>query len=279
MINEEMIRVFPRKTNATPDGEKVYLTGPPLKQLEDRDVRISCTFTWDRKKAESLAKDWEMAGYDVSVGGPAYDDPGLEFIPNRFVKTGYVFTSRGCNNNCWFCSVPHREGSIRELPICDGWRLLDSNLLQCSEKHIKAVFAMLKRQPLPVSILGGLEAKILKDWHVDLISKLTISQIYFAYDTKDDYEPLTIAAQKIFKVFSSASHRICCYVLIGYKNDTFSKAEARLKQTMKLGFLPFAMLYKNDLGESDPQWISFQAQWANPVKIYGKKKRDESYFW
>ena len=33
--------------------------------------------------------------------------------------------SHGCHNHCWFCSVPKLEGSLRELPISDGWILLD----------------------------------------------------------------------------------------------------------------------------------------------------------
>ena len=31
----DMIRVFPRKTNATPTDDKVYFTGPPLDPIDD----------------------------------------------------------------------------------------------------------------------------------------------------------------------------------------------------------------------------------------------------
>jgi RNA binding exosome subunit len=106
------------------------------------------------------------------------------------------------------------------------------------------------------------------------LAQLTISQVYFAYDTPEDYEPLIEAAKKVFSVISANSHRICCYVLIGYKGDTFTKAETRLKRTLDLGFVPFAMLYRDDRYENNPEWISFQAHWANPVKIYGRKITD-----
>lgn len=272
-----MIRVFPRLTNATPTDKKVFDDGPPLIALEDREVHVSCTFTYDKYKAEGLAELWSQQGYNVTIGGPAYNDPGSDFVPGLYIAKGHVFTSRGCNNNCWFCYTPKREGAVRELPIVEGWRVLDSNLLQCSERHIKKVFEMLSRQPIPVSFLGGLEARLLEDWHVDLLAKLpAIAQCYLAYDTMNDYEPLVIAAAKIFKAFNPASHRFSCYVLIGYKGDIISAAERRLNHVMALGFVPFAMLYRDEKGLRDPAWIQFQAHWANPTKIYGLKRTDST---
>ncbi len=177
-----MIRVFPRKTKATPTGAGVYLTGPPMFKLKERKVWVSCTFTDDRGRAEALAEQWRMKGYEVMIGGPAYDDSGSEFIPGIFLKRGWVITSRGCNNDCSYCTVHTREGSIRELPITEGWNVADNNLLQCSEKHIRAVFKMLKRQPQQALFTGGLDASELKAWHVDLLLGLNPKKIYFAYD-------------------------------------------------------------------------------------------------
>lgn len=267
-----MIRVFPRKTSATPEDDKVYFTGPPLEDLEDRDVHISCLFTWDKHLCESLAEMWEEQKYNVTIGGPAYDDHGGEFIPGRFLKIGYTITSRGCNNRCWFCSVWKREGKIREIEIKDGWRILDSNLLQCSKSHIRKVFKMLQKQRMPVSFLGGLEAKILKDWHVDLLTTLkNIAQIYFAYDTLDDYEPLVEATKKIWQAgFTPQSHRFCCYVLIGYKDDTFDAAAKRIEQVKELGLVPFAMLYRDENNRTDLNWRKFQSNNCRPRLIYKK---------
>ena len=77
-------------------------------------------------------------------------------MPGLYLKHGYTITSRGCHNNCWFCSVPKREGALRELPINDGWNILDDNLLACSENHIRAVFEMLKRQKHKPEFTGGI---------------------------------------------------------------------------------------------------------------------------
>lgn len=138
----QIARVFPRKTKATPDDELVFTKPPPKKGLPDIDeVHISVTFTYDIPKAEQLAEEWGKIGIPVKLGGPAYNLPGGDFIPGLYLKKGYIITSRGCPNKCWFCSVPKREGNqIRELPITEGFNLLDDNLLaygyvQRSRRH------------------------------------------------------------------------------------------------------------------------------------------------
>lgn len=222
-------RVFPRKTKATPDDELCFFGGPPLLDIPEIDrVEISVTFTYDKKAAEDLAYQWEMLGVPVKVGGPAYNDPGGNFEPGKYLKYGYTITSRGCNNNCWFCMARQREGKLRELKIQPGWDILDNNLLQCSEQHIRDVFEMLKDQPHKPKFTGGLEAKELKEWHCDLLRESNPERLYFAYDTPDDYEPLVEAGKMLMNHgFSPKSHLLGCYCLCGYKGDTFEKAEER----------------------------------------------------
>jgi hypothetical protein len=53
-----IIRVFPRKTKATPVDALAY-TGPPDFFAEADRVEISVSFTWDRPRTEQLAKEWE----------------------------------------------------------------------------------------------------------------------------------------------------------------------------------------------------------------------------
>ena len=130
---------------------------PPCGELPDiSEVHISVTFTYDMQKAERLADMWSATGLPVRMGGPAFCEPGGAFVPGRYLKYGYVITSRGCPNRCWFCSVPKREGGVlRELPITSGWNVLDDNLLACSEAHIRAVFAMLMQRQERPAFTGG----------------------------------------------------------------------------------------------------------------------------
>ena len=85
------IRVFPRRTNATPDDPLAFVGYPPLPNMrpETGDVRVSCTFTWDIVLAEKLARAWGEVYPNVTIGGPAFDDPGGSFVPGRFLADGY----------------------------------------------------------------------------------------------------------------------------------------------------------------------------------------------
>lgn len=274
----KIIRVFPRKTSLTPDDENVRINCVPSFFDEADEVHVSIVFTDDLLKAEYLAEQWGKVA-PVRIGGPATGERGGDFVPGMYVKKGAVITSRGCPNRCWFCSVWRREGNaIRELPITDGWNVLDDNLLRCSPKHVGDVFDMLKRQKTQgnrVLFTGGLEAAALQDWHIDLLRGIRPRRMFFAYDAPDDHEPLRIAGQKLLSAgFTTASHTLNAYCLIGYGGDTFEKAEKRLKQCLDAGFCPMAMLYRGPQKKADTEWKRFQKTWARPAIIYannGKK--------
>jgi hypothetical protein len=258
---QKLIRVFPRRTSATPDDGR---TGFPFLWDEADEVHISVTFREDIPFAERLLAAWASVA-PARIGGPALDDPGGEFTPGLYLKRGYTITSRGCPNHCWFCLVPRREGPVRELAIHDGWNILDSNLLACSESHVRSVFAMLKRQDQPANFTGGLDASLLADWHIDELMHLKTKQLFFAYDTPNDYEPLIRAGRLLTGAgFTRESHKLRCFVLIGYHRDTFDAAEKRLRDTWDAGFFPMAMLYRDGKRPVDSAWIRFQRQWANP---------------
>ena len=151
--------MFPRRTKATPIDSLAYVGGPDLFAEAD-EVYISVSFTWDLPEAERLEKEWRYVA-PVKIGGPATGQRGEDFTPGLFLKKGYLVTSRGCDNTCWFCSVWRREGKIAEL---------------------------------------------------------------------------------------------------------------RLNETLQAGFLPMAMLYRDDSGFKDTAWGKFQTEWARPAIIYRKYK-------
>ena len=285
----DIIRVFPRRTKATPDDALAFTTPPPkqgrdYKQLtlhgdipdwrDAKEVHVSVSFSYDMQKAEQLAESWHKAGFAVTLGGPAFNIPGGNFTPGMYLKKGYVITSRGCNNACWFCKVPDRENGLHELPIQNGWNVVDDNFLGCSENHIRAVFEMLKTQPQKPIFTGGLEARLLQPWHVDVLRESKVERMYFAYDTPEDFEPL-IHAGKLLRdggIKNTSGSRAKCYVLIGYPGDSMEQAEKRLIDTWRAGFFPYAMLFRNENGETNEDWRQFQRLWVRPQIVYSKLK-------
>ena len=265
----KILRVFPRRTAATPDDDLVRIGYPDLFPPECDEIHVSVTFTYDLPKAEKMAEAWSHIA-PVKIGGPATGMAGGNFIPGRYLKCGYVITSRGCPNRCWFCVVPGREGDIRELPITDGWRVQDNNLLACSREHIRGVFAMLSRQPKRAVFQGGLEAARMEPWIAASLALLRPRSIYFAYDSPSDKDALASAIVMLRGIGYNWGHSLSAYVLIGYAHDSFSAAEGRLRFVLSLGVLPFAMLYRDEAGKVDQKWRRFQREWCRPTIVASK---------
>lgn len=274
-----LIRVFPRRTKATPTDELARF-GPPGLFDEADEIHVSVTFTYDRPHAEWLAEQWRPVA-PVKVGGVAYGDSSLEFIPGRYVRPGYTITTRGCPRRCWFCEVWKKWPTVNCLPIHPGWNILDDNLLAAPRPHVEAVFAMLRQydRKQRVEFTGGLEALSLEDYQVELLASLRPQpNMFFAYDPGDELATLESAARRMLEAgFSRASHRLRCYVLIGYPKDTFAAAERRLRQMLELGFTPFAMLWKPDDNirsqekwRPKPEWRAFQRRWARPAIVHAR---------
>lgn len=281
-----LVRVFPRRTKATPDDELAYSprpgrghldAGPGLFPPEADEVHISVTFTADKPKAEDLAEVWRHVA-PVKIGGVAYGDEGRGyFTPGKYIKHGYTFTSRGCPRRCWFCSVwKRRPKPVPIWPFAAGNNILDDNLLACPDWHVGAVFQMLALQkPGPVHFTGGLEALSLTDYHVGLLADLKPRPAcFFAYDPGDPYETLESAARRMLAAgFTRESHLLRCYVLIGYPNDSLKLAEFRLRDMRRLGFTPYAMLWEPETPAAEkhrpkPEWRAFQRRWLRPAFIH-----------
>jgi hypothetical protein len=267
-----MIRVFPRRTKATPTDELSVIGAPDLFSEADK-VHISVAFTWDLPEAERLYKLWKAVG-PTEIGGPATGAKGGGFTPGLYLKNGYVITSRGCPNQCWFCSVWKREGALRELPITDGFNVLDDNFLSCSDNHIQSVFSMLAKQKERPQFTGGLEPLKLKQWHITEMIKLRTRQMFFAYDGPEDREPI-FEAGKLLKAngLNIRSRVPRAYCLIGYPKDTFEAAEKRLIECLEFGFIPMAMLYRDTTGARSIDWARFQTTWARPAIIWSKYRK------
>lgn len=262
-----IIRIFPRRTTLTPNDEGVRIMQPPGLFDEAEQAHISVTFTADRRAGEEIYQLWRNFGGEVLIGGPAYDAQGGDFVPGKYLKRGAVITSRGCPGCCWYCDVPRREGGIRELPIVDGWNLLDNNLLACSRLHVEAVIEMLSRQSHRPEYTGGMEARRMEKWSAEAIVRSRPAKIYFAYDKPRDFAPLADAVNLLRSAgLPMKSEIVRAYVLCGYPGDNIYTAAERMRRCLSIGVMPYAMLYEN----REPSWRRFQRYWCRPA-IYRRE--------
>ena len=268
-----ILRVFVRRTSYTPTDKMVRIGSPGIwdMDIECDEVHISVPFTWDMDEAEVLADEWEaVTRKPVKIGGPAYHSPAEDFTPGLYVRKGIIFTSRGCNNNCPWCGVRQMEGTLRELPICEGNIIQDNNFLQCSRKHKDKVFDMLRSQH-GICFRGGLETNLIDDHFIDGISNLRIKELWLACDTDAALPAFKRACEKLTRAGFSRD-KIRCYSLIGHDME---KEEARNREIWNAGAMPFSQLeldFTRQKKEYSKDWRAFQRLWQRPAAMRAHMK-------
>ena len=261
-----IIRVFPDRNSYTPEDEYAIYGNPPLDIFipEHKEIHISCTFTWDKKRCEDLAYQWEgRTNKPVKLGGVAYQSESKNFVQGMYIKPNIIFTTRGCNNTCPWCIVPKLEGSLKELPVLQGNIIQDNNFLQASKTHKNKVFDMLRTQK-KVCFKGGLETDLLDDHFIEGITSLIISELWLACDTDGTLSKFKKAIEKLKKAGFNRN-KINCYALIG---DDMDKNEARLREIYNAGAMPRAQLYRDfsdTKTEYSKEWKAFERMWQRPA--------------
>lgn len=265
----KIIRVFPYKTSYTPTDPYSFIGLPPFRELipDHDEVHISCTFTWDKKRCQELAYQWEVAtDKPVKLGGVAFGSPSDDFIPGLYIKPNIIFTTRGCNNACPWCIVPGLEGQLKELPIYPGNWIQDNNFLQASRAHKEKVFEMLRGQKA-ICFKGGLEADLIDDHFVNHITSLRIKELWLACDTDGTLPAFKKACEKL-RSAGFSREKIKCYAL-SYGKD-MDADEARCRQIYEAGAMPFMQLYRDfsdEKTEYSQEWNAFCRQWQRPAAI------------
>ena len=74
-IPQQIARVFPRRTQMSPEDPLAFFDVPPTPYPEVSEVHVSVAFTYDIPRAGELARAWAPVA-PVKIGGPAFGQPG-----------------------------------------------------------------------------------------------------------------------------------------------------------------------------------------------------------
>lgn len=280
---DRILRVFPRRNNATPDDDLVWIGSPGFVIPDVDGVHVSCTFTWDLPDARLIFDAWSACHPNVKIGGPALGTVPGEFDPGMYIKKGYVITSRGCPYKCKYCFVPRIEGGIRPLQIKNGWDVVDNNILANSREHLFNVFTMLRLQDHPISFTGGLDVRFMDDWVIDNLVDLRLKRFYIAYDYAGMESAIVRAIDRVRNKtgWSDGAMRgkAGCYVLVKFDGDTPEAAWNRIKWIQSLGLFPYPMFYR---GPYEDTYSIGSGEWRAIKELlfgtaYGSKNNVETF--
>jgi len=218
---------------------------------ENNTAYLSVVFTWNLPEAYSRCVWYRQQGFQVRAGGPA-----VELMPNYLSsladvgghvdalcrhKPNATFTSRGCIRNCPFCAVPKIEGSLVELRNWEPKPIVcDNNWLACSLRHFDTVVDTLKHLA-NVDFNQGLDARLLKQHHIDRLRELHLHCVRFAWDNIHLESTVMNAIDRLLAAGLPKS-KIRVYVLVGF-DDTPDDALYRCQTLKDRGILPNPQRY------------------------------------
>lgn len=198
-------------------------------------------------------------GYDVKLVLPPEID---EMFPDYSIypECGYAigFITRGCPNNCRWCVVPQKEGSIKpyrkwqELvrPNSRKLVLMDNNILAC-EYGIEQLESMIGNG-YAIDLNQGMDARLVDDRIAEILSRLTwIRHIRFSCDRNAQIEAVLNAADRLLK-YGVRPYRLFVYLLVtsdvqnaAYRVEQLKHLKginiyAQAEQNARMGIIPNA---------------------------------------
>ena len=249
---------------------------------------------------ETYTKDVEdpYNAHEVVRGGTGYSMEGelpmeIEHIypdysiyPTLTKDTAYGFLTRGCPRGCHFCIVADKEGRrSRKVAELDEWWngqkkivLMDPNLL--AYRGHKSLFQQLIDSKAWVDMNQGIDCRLLTNENIDLINKVRLKNIHFAWDYMKEEESVLRGLRMYAK---SATRKIAgaygtVYVLTNY--DTTMEENLYRIYTLRgmglrgMGYDPYVMVFDKP---NAPREIRRLQRWCNNRKIFKSVLKYEDY--
>ena len=260
-------------------------------------VYISCIFTRNREKAESIASMMQAFGAEVEVGGSGVN---LEkWLPNDVehqmplyelynMQYSVGFLTRGCVRRCPWCVVWRKEGDIKVWsplkeflhPKHDKVMLLDNNLL--AHPNSKDLLLQLVSRRLQVCFTQGLDIRLIDDENAKILrliryrdTEFKTPRLYFSWDTLE-IENEVYRGIETLKKHGIPPHHLFFYMLCAYNVkaenytwDYFMQNDFyRYEALAKMGVKPFIMKWN---GRTDIKLLNAFTKWVN-YKHKAKRK-------
>ncbi len=237
-----------------------------FRQLRDEMEETVGQEEADRRPIELIVegkKYRDILPHEIEHIYPDYSLYGIE-------DEAYGFMSRGCPRGCHFCIVGCKEGrkSRKVADLEEFWRgqkkivLMDPNILACPD-HMELLQQLIDSKAW-VDINQGLDARLLTEKNIELIKRLKVKMLHFAWDDVKD-EQIIVPKLRMLKEMTGIDRRkLAVYVLINF-NSTTEEDLHRIYTLRNIGYDPYVMVYEK---WNAPQSCIDIQRWVNSKRVF-----------
>lgn len=227
---------------------------------------------YDKEKDTPLPYEIEHIYPDYSIYYGKVD--GIE-------NTAYGRLTLGCPRGCKFCHTGVKDGlrSHKVADLSEFWNgqknivLIDQNILAC--KDWKDLLQQLIDSKANVDFNGGLDARLVTKEKAEMLGKLKIKTIHFAYDRWQDKEFIEPKFRTIKEFTGWDRHKVQVYVLVNFDSTPEQDLE-RIYFLRSLDFSPYVMIYDKDHCPKGSFHRHLQ-RWVNNRILFWKIDNFENY--
>lgn len=195
--------------------------------------------------------------------------------------TAYGFLTRGCPRGCKFCHVPAKEGncSYKVADLSEFWHgqknivLCDPNIIAC--RDWKELLQQLIDSKAKININQGMDIRIMTDEKAEMIRKLRVDSVHFAWDRYEDKDKIIPKFQAFKEITGWKARKTSVYVLTNF-DTTLEQDLERIYMLRDLDYDPYVMVYDKAHTNSRDQ-VRLLQRWVNNRKIFKTIKRFEEY--
>lgn len=205
--------------------------------------------------------------------------PDYSLYPHLTKDMAYGFLTRGCPRGCGFCHVASKEGrcSYKVADLDEFWKgqkniaLCDPNLLAYRD-HLDLLQQLVDSKAY-VDINQGMDIRLVSDRNIDLVSKIKIKAMHFAFDRYEDRDIILPRLKMYREATGYDRHKVVVFILTNF-DTTIKQDLERIYAVRDIGFAPYVMIYNKDT--CDRVYVDLQ-RWCNNRFVFQQVKTFEEY--